>query len=427
MSTDSPSELSATIRSKIGELVQQHLSHRMPDALSLEKEIRQITNFSNDETRHLIYQIVRKVNRGLFPPITKMELILTEGCNLGCSYCFEKDAFGYKRIPTDIAIRAVDLLFDYSGNQDDIEITFFGGEPTLNFPLIQQVVEYVTAKQTVIHKKVEYHMTSNGILIDDSMARFFAEHGIRVLLSIDGLQETHDRFRIDKSGKGTFDRVMKGMHILKRYQPWIGTKMTVMPDNVHRLLDDVVGLADLGINQFIIGPATGIIWADDALTTLRYQLTLVWKWYQAAKDRSEHVRIAEFDDQSSDQPNFGCQAGRNSISISINGEISPCARILALENKRLLKKLGDVHYGLTHLVNRHELNDCSQLRRNCERQGIAEEYDGGCFAKNFEDNGDLFQPSLQRHRIHLIERSTGWGVRRSGMEKLTDERVGILT
>ena len=52
-------------------------------------------------------------------------------------------------------------------------------------------------------------MTSNGVRIDDAMALFFAEHKIKVLLSLDGLASTHDQYRRDKRGNGIFDRVMK--------------------------------------------------------------------------------------------------------------------------------------------------------------------------------------------------------------------------
>ena len=86
-------------------------------------------------------------------------------------------------------------------------------------------------------------------------------HKIKVLLSIDGLKESHDRFRIDKSGKGTFEQAIQGMQLLKKSQPWIGTKMTVSPQNVPNLYDDVLGLYKLGVNDFVIGHATGMEWS----------------------------------------------------------------------------------------------------------------------------------------------------------------------
>jgi uncharacterized protein len=314
---------------------------------------------------------------------------------------------GYKRMPLDIAESAVDLLFAYSRNQTDLYITHFGGEPTLNFPAIQHVTEYAEQKASLLGKSVHFKMTSNGVLLNESKVDYLAQHGIGVLLSIDGLEATHDRFRVDKRGRGTFKQVMKGLEVLKRVQPWIGVKMTVMPENAQDLFKDVVGLYELGVNQFVIGYATGIKWSEEGMKTYGEQLGKVFQWYKGRFH--EDLLIAEFDeidDEIDKKSNFfGCQAGRTSIAIAVNGEISSCSKVLALNNKQLLAKLGDVQYGLTHLRNRLNLVGCSQLRSACEAQGIAEDFQGGCFVENYDDNGDLFQPSMQGYLFSKLIRS----------------------
>jgi uncharacterized protein len=117
------------------------------------------------------------------------------------------------------------------------------------------------------------------------------------------------------------------------------------------------------------------------------------------------MRIAEFDEAAGEESFFGCQAGRNSISVAINGEISPCSKILALNNKEILSKLGDVQYGLTHLHNRFDIVSCAKVRSACEAKGIAEDYQGGCFVENFDDNRDLFAPSLQGYQMSKLTRA----------------------
>ena len=57
---------------------------------------------------------------------------------------------------------------------------------------------------------------TNGTLLDDAWAAFFAEHGFLVGLSIDGPPEVHDTYRVDKGGKGSFARVMRGLATLQR-------------------------------------------------------------------------------------------------------------------------------------------------------------------------------------------------------------------
>jgi uncharacterized protein len=384
--------------------VEAALWSEVPDIAGLHARIEHELCLSPDATRALIYEVASRLNAGLFPPITKLELIHTEGCNLACDYCFEKNMLGWRTMPTQVAIGAVDLLFNYSQNERDLSIVHFGGEPTLNFAAIQRVTEYAEKRAAELGKSLEFDMTTNGVLLSEATVDYFAQHNIKVLLSVDGLQSSHDRYRLDKGGKGTFSRVMKALELLKRVQPWIGVKMTVMPANAARLFDDVLGLYDLGVNQFIIGYATGIKWPMEEFGWYQAQLERVYKWYTAGKRND--LRITEFDELQTVAPaSFGCQAGRISVTVSVTGEISPCSKILALNNRQLLSKLGDVTYGITHLANRSELVSCSRLRANCETAGIADDYQGGCFASNYEDAGALFKPSLQDHAFSLALRS----------------------
>ena len=245
-------------------------------------------------------------------------------------------------------------------------------------------------------------MTSNGTLIDGTMADYFAAHNIMVLLSVDGLRETNDSFRRDKKGRGTFNKVLEALALLKSTQRWVGVKMTVMPDNAHRLYDGVIGLRELGVNQFIIGYATGIRWPPDKMRLYASELGRVYQWYKS-QDHTE-LRISDFDEAAGGSF-FGCQAGRNSITVSVDGEISPCSKILALNNREILAKLGDVTFGIYNLQNRSELTGCSKLTKNCESLGIAHEFHGGCFASNYDQGKDLFYPNLQDHEFSLLERT----------------------
>ena len=57
-----------------------------------------------------MYRLVASFNARLFPPVTHLEVIHTEGCNLGCAYCFEKEMLGYRRMPPAVAGCAVRLI-----------------------------------------------------------------------------------------------------------------------------------------------------------------------------------------------------------------------------------------------------------------------------------------------------------------------------
>ena len=375
-----------------------------PDVHDLARRIGERAALSQADARRLVYRVAAELNARFFPPITKMELVLTESCNLACAYCFEKPMRGARRMRPAVARAAVDLLIEYSGEETALEVTHFGGEPLLNFSTLVSATEYGQDRAAAAGKSIAFSITTNGLLLDEEIADYLAKHKIKVLLSIDGPARSHDNYRIDRQGRGTFGRVLAALNLLKTRQPWIGAKMTVMPGNTPRLSEDVRALYALGVNQFLIGHATGVEWTAEEIETYAGQLAQLLDWYRESPRKD--LRIAEFEDQGSAAPHFGCQAGRDSISISATGEVSSCSKVLALDNRRLIAKLGDVRYGLTHLANRAELVSCSRLESACGALGIAADFRGGCLAANYEQNGDLFQPNLQDHEFSKLNRMT---------------------
>jgi uncharacterized protein len=178
--------------------------------------------------------------------------------------------------------------------------------------------------------------------------------------------------------------------------------MTIMPQNAGMLFEDAVGLYELGANQFLIGHATGVPWSDEEMSEYGAQLNKLFAWYKGG--HRDDLIIREFDEEDS-APYFGCQAGRSSIAITVDGEVSPCSKIMGFSSTRLVSKLGDVWNGLTHLRNRMNLVSCEPLESAAIERGIATEFRGGCFAVNYGENGDIYTPSLQEHAFSLVIRS----------------------
>ena len=118
------------------------LSSDNPGIRDVRDLVRNSLNLSDDGARGFLYDTIAGLNTALFPPVTHLELIHTEGCNLGCSYCFEKDMLGFRRMKPEVARAAVKLLFDYSGDASKVSVVHFGGEPTMNMPGIKLVTEY---------------------------------------------------------------------------------------------------------------------------------------------------------------------------------------------------------------------------------------------------------------------------------------------
>ncbi len=143
-------------------------------------------------------------------------------CNLDCKYCFylEKE----KLFPADENYKMRDEVLEayirkYIQSQNTPEISFAwqGGEPTLmGLDFFRKVV--ALQRQCAGGRPVHNSFQTNGTNLDDDWCRFFAREGFLVGLSIDGPQHIHNRYRVDKGGSGSFERVFQAMEKLKKWR-----------------------------------------------------------------------------------------------------------------------------------------------------------------------------------------------------------------
>ena len=153
---------------------------------------------------------------------------VTDACNLRCKYCAYADLYeGYDqrenlKLPFQKAKLIIDYLYEYWEKRycievnDPITIGFYGGEPLLNVPFIQQVINYIESLNP-IGKKFHYNMTTNAILLDRYMD-FLAENEFRLLISLDG-DEKGESYRVDTKGKNSFDKVLANIQLLRSKYP----------------------------------------------------------------------------------------------------------------------------------------------------------------------------------------------------------------
>ena len=179
-------------------------------------------------------------------------------CNLDCEYCF----FLSKEMlyPGDRFRMADEMLETYlrqlleAHRTPEVTVAWQGGEPTMmGLDFFKRSVELVDELKQP-HQRIEYTIQTNGVLLDEHWAAFFKENDVLVGLSVDGPRELHDRYRVDKRGLGSFDRVMAGYEYLKAADVDVNVLCTVHAGNqdhaldVYRFFRDEMGV---GYIQFI--------------------------------------------------------------------------------------------------------------------------------------------------------------------------------
>jgi len=240
-------------------------------------------------------------------------------------------------------------------------------------------------------------MTTNGTLFNEARAAFLGEHDIKFLLSIDGDRETHDRHRRSLDGKSSYEKIAAALPLMKRYQPWLGTRLTVHTDTVHKIFDNVLHLAGLGINHFVIGNASGLKWAEEEMDIYLEEMIRVTHWLKEQRDKGRQLRVStleeDFESMGKRRDIWGCRAGRHSITVTARGEIFPCSKMLGVDGLKGLFPLGTLEEGFTGIYNRLAL--CGMVpipRPACRGCSLADYCMGGCYATNYQATGSIFRP-----------------------------------
>jgi len=224
-------------------------------------------------------------------------------CNIDCKYCFYKCRApevgqGRQRMSDEVLERLVkdymELRFPLAG------FAWQGGEPTLmGLDFYKKVVE-LQKKYGVSGQEVGNSLQTNAILLNEEWCRFLHENKVLVGISIDGPKEFHDYYRLDHSGAGTFDKVMRAIENCKQYNVEYNT-LTLLNDRNADHPDEVFDfLVGLGVKfvQFIpcveVDPATGKI-ADFSITPKQYGeflCRLFDRWFEYGP---RNLSIRDFD------------------------------------------------------------------------------------------------------------------------------------
>ena len=150
----------------------------------------------------------------------KIELLVvqpTPFCNINCSYCYLPGRSS-KAVMAEATLRNLFAQVFASGwARDQLNIVWHAGEP-----MVLPIEFYRRAFRTIEELRppdlaVRHSFQTNGTLVNDRWCEFFAEQHVKVGVSIDGPKRFHDRNRLTRSGRGTFDRTIAGVRLLREH------------------------------------------------------------------------------------------------------------------------------------------------------------------------------------------------------------------
>ena len=145
----------------------------------------------------------------------------SSNCNIDCSYCFYKrlcktrEAYSHGRMSEETLEALIKNAMDYADGT--VSFAFQGGEPMLAGLSFYRLAVSFQKKYAKKGLAIENAIQTNGTLIDDEWARFFAEENFLVGVSLDGPRKLHDACRKSAGGAGTFTQAMDGISLLAKY------------------------------------------------------------------------------------------------------------------------------------------------------------------------------------------------------------------
>lgn len=212
-------------------VIVEKLKHRYPG-----DEIRNyIKGIEDAKSQHYLFSSNRPVissvcrsqehvEKAMKNNLSQMILEVTSNCNLRCKYCSFSGRYSSSRthqkenLPLDTAIKAVEYFIGNSkADKSPPAISFYGGEPCLNFGLIREIVEFT--KKKGVFQKFHFGLTTNATLLTDEIIKFFVDNDFALTVSLDGPQRITDRFRVFKNGEGTFDTIVGNLKKIKHTYP----------------------------------------------------------------------------------------------------------------------------------------------------------------------------------------------------------------
>ena len=362
------------------------------------------------------------------PDINTIAMNVAQSCNLRCTYCFAGDGdYGKLSMMDDTTARRTIEFF--ARGKSRLHVIFFGGEPLLNFSLIEQVVEF---SKTFVETKFTWSITTNGTLLNSRHLEFFHQHGVIVNISWDGkgVQGTQrpmgpkarlpatangPKARLpatangpsksqpqgDVDTKGTSEQIL--MRKLERFQTELSAlkgvqlRSTAMKNNLDNFEEGMIHTLTAWNYKFLMGyQATSdkkFAFGPDDVKRLAGIYDRVVDRFATAGEfdrllRLEPMRSHLVKIKRAKKHQIFCLAGIHYLSVSSTGKFYLCHRFTEDSEECV----GDIDAGInqsrlerysTHRLVQHEPCNSCWMREWCG---------GGCFHENKAAGGTPFRP-----------------------------------
>ncbi|WP_455104930.1 radical SAM protein [Peptostreptococcus sp.] len=267
----------------------------------------------------------------------KFTIFVTQKCNLRCKYCYEDNLDRRDDMSVETADKVIKFILERLTEKNidrPLVIIFHGGEPLLNFDLVKYIREELENK--VSDRKIIYHMTTNGTLINDENIDFLCKKIDFLSVSIDGVKKINDENRIFSDGSGTYDIVIKKLKSVLSRNKNIRIRMTITPETASDICKSITEIVNLGLTDIVVSmDYKSTEWENRHIEIIRMELMKLL----SRKKNLKKAYINLIDLYSLNVKKGACFGGVVSYAIDVNGDLYPCT--VCVGHKDMV--IGNVH------------------------------------------------------------------------------------
>jgi uncharacterized protein len=338
-----------------------------------------------------------------------IELLLTERCNLACPYCLAGANNSMPSMTWETTRQAVDLAMAMT-ESDTLAFEFAGGEPFLQFALMQQVTSYIRNHQALRGRRLFLSVQTNATLLNDERVRWLRENEIRVGISVEGKAEAQNHGRPQANGRESYPLLVRGIELLHAHGVPFGALVVLNRHNAQSVPDLIEFLLEHRIHGFRLNP---VVFLGDARlnwNTVGLTQEEIIGYFQELMRYIARHNLLLLEDNIRSMCDFltskqrrtrcmraQCGAGDTFQAVAANGDIYPCGRATQSPGMKLGNIFDSGLVSLSEPAARSPVIAQIRQRRPAGLEGCAtcpyrQLCQSGCSAQAFERYGAV------RHR-----------------------------
>ncbi|RLI93383.1 MAG: His-Xaa-Ser system radical SAM maturase HxsB [Candidatus Altiarchaeales archaeon] len=161
-----------------------------------------------------IVNIYRLRKDYLFKGVSLHIVAVTSKCNHRCPYCYTGLQKNGKDMDEDTAKAVVDFIFQSPSPVITIEIS--GGEPLMNFPVVEFIIEYSKKLNKKFGRDLIYILVTNLTPMDEDILKYLIKNNVSISTSLDGPKEVHDKNRKYLNGRSSYEKTVYWIDVIKK-------------------------------------------------------------------------------------------------------------------------------------------------------------------------------------------------------------------